>query len=403
MFLAPLIIVNNTMRAAITFLLLFIALASHSSYAQNKDVTESLLKRIEKLERKQEDLLLQTLEPRSNVHSFLNDNLTFGGFFESGLAAWSGPDTDLQAANTSNILGINLSADFRPNIRFVSQFLVGLLYPPQNLHNDPRAASLGLPESREANTPFFSALLSQGFIEYSKDRSFNIQGGIGYVPFGHAAQQRELVLFVRRGGPQLLRTANIFSPLWNGIHVYGSFNQNENDWGYDAYTFIPNFYPKGLGVGGRLWWRSEDDVTVLGLSSQVGKSEFETFEVVGADINFDLGKYRLHTEYMRRVSEMDDPWSFYIEPSIYIYEEEVLLYLFADYAQSSLNETGTGSNALSDPYEKWEYGAGLNWLPTSFTRFRLGLTYNDYIGSRDQVEGQERDYLSVDLSAGVAF
>jgi hypothetical protein len=403
MYMARPIIVNSKMRSAIAFLALFIALASNDSYAQNKEVTESLLKRIEELERKQEALLLHTIEPRSNVHSFLNDNLTFGGFFESGLSAWSGPDTDLQATNNSNILGINLSADFKPNIRFVSQFLVGLLYPPQNLHNDPKGTTLGLPERRETDSPFFSAILSQGFIEYSRNRSFNIQGGVGYVPFGHAAQQRELVLFVRRGGPQLLHTNNLFSPLWNGLHAYGSFNLRKSDWGYDAYTFTPNFYPKGLGVGGRLWWRSEDDVAVLGLSSQIGKSEFDTFEVVGSDLRLSFSNFQLLTEYVRRVSEMDDPWSFYMEPSIYIYEEEVLFYLFGDYANSSLNETGTGSNAINDPYEKWEYGAGFNWLPTSFTRFRLGVTYNDYIGSRDRLEGQERDYWSFDLSAGVAF
>jgi hypothetical protein len=391
------------MRSAIIILVLLIAVPFQNSYAQNKEVTENLLKRIEQLERKQDALLLQTLEPRSNVHSFLNDNLTFGGFFESGFITWSGPDTDFQTTNNSNILGINLSADFKSNIRFVSQFLVGLLYPPQNLHNDPRGVSLGLPENREANSSFFSAVLSQGFIEYSRGRNFHVQAGLGYVPFGHAAQQRELVLFVRRGGPQILRTNNLFSPLWNGFHAYGSFNLRESDWGYDAYTFTPNFYPKGLGVGGRLWWRSKDDVAVLGLSSQIGKSDFETFEVVGADLRLDISAFQLRSEYARRVSEADDPWSFYLEPSIYIYEEDVLFYVFADYANSSLNETGTGSNALNDPFEKWEYGAGLNWLPTSFTRFRFGVTFNDYTGNRDVIEGQKRDYLSFDLSAGVAF
>ena len=45
----------------------------------------------------------------------------------------------------------------------------------------------------------------------------------------------------------------------------------------------------------------------------------------------------------------------------------------------------------------------MNWLPYSFTRFRLGLLYNDYVGSTDDQADTERNYFGLDLSAGVEF
>jgi hypothetical protein len=45
----------------------------------------------------------------------------------------------------------------------------------------------------------------------------------------------------------------------------------------------------------------------------------------------------------------------------------------------------------------------VNWLPYSFTRFRFGLLYNDYVGSTATLAGADRNYFSLDLSAGVEF
>lgn len=51
-------------------------------YAQTSPKLDELLKRVDQLEKHQESLLLNQVEPRPSVSSFLKDNLTIGGFFE---------------------------------------------------------------------------------------------------------------------------------------------------------------------------------------------------------------------------------------------------------------------------------------------------------------------------------
>ncbi len=381
------------------FLVSSFLLGSLWAPARAEPTLESLGRRIEELEKQQELHLSEASEPKSQVHAFLNDNLTLGGFYETGFLVIDGDDTKLQAANNSNTLGLNIAAEFSSNIRFVSQIWVGFSHPLQNEHNDPTATT-----ERGFERFNFGALLTQGYLEYSLGRAFVVQAGTGYVPFGYALQQRELVQFVRQAGPQLLRTNNLVSPLWSGIHVHGSFDQGKNDWGYNFYTFTPVFYPKQPGVGGRLWWSSADEEVTLGLSSQLGKTELGSYEAVGTDLRLDFHPFSIKAEYIRHLEDDEDPWSAYLEPSVFIYQEELLLYVFGDYANSSMNRAASAVTLTElDPYRQLEYGAGLNWLPTSFTRFRFGFTYHDYLGKTAVQEGLDRDYFSFDLSAGVAF
>lgn len=366
---------------------------SSVAFAQKTPDIESLTKRIEQLESQQEELLLNQSESGNQVKAFLKDNLTLGGFLESGVTGWDGEDTRLQIVNQSNILGLNFAADFNNQFRFVSQFLTGLTNPTLNIHNDPRTT----PNDREFGDLFFGAVLTQGYLQYSNWSDFRIQAGMGYVPFGYYPQQRELVLFVRRGGPQLLRTNDLFSPLWAGIHISG--NTTVATSGYNLYTMNPLDRTNVLGVGGRVWTRSQDERIGAGLSSQVVKFEGHTSEILGADMRIDTSRMVVNMEYAIHMAEENDPWTAYIEPAFKLKNEEFLIYTFADYAQNARNQT---SAVLQDPHTKWEYGGGMNWLPTSFTRLRAGLTFHDYLES-DNLLGKERDYVSLDLSVGVAF
>ena len=357
---------------------------------------DMLTKRIEQLEKQQSDILFESSQSGSHVYSFLKDGLTLGGFFESSYTLLQGPGTKFQATNSTNLLGLNLAAEFSNDLHFVSQFVTGLSIPLQNSHNDPRAAI----KRREYSGVGFGAVLTQGFLEYSVNDHTHVQFGFGYVPFGFAAQQREIVLFVRRSGPQILRTTELLSPLWSGFNFRQRFNSGSKVWGYNIYTFTRFEDPKIPGVGGRTWWTSNEERFMTGLSLQTAKYRGEIEEVVGADVKIRFSNFVITSEYARHLSDhMKDPWSAYIEPGYFIYQEEILLYTFVDYSESTLNKTGT----LSDPYHKFEFGGGVNWLPTSYTRLRLGLTYNDYVHDRAVVQGQNRDYASVDLSVGVAF
>jgi hypothetical protein len=379
-------------------LLLFILpLLCDFSWADDERI-KSLEQRIQELEKNQEELILSASENRTQVNSFLRNNLTFGGFFEPSYTLLSGQDTEFQGTNSANILGINIAADYGSNIRFVSQFLTGLSFRLSNPHNNPDAQ----PSKRRYDAAQFGAVLAQGYLEYEFNSNYRIQGGTGYVPFGFAHQQRELVLFVRRGGPQFLRTTDFIAPLWSGFNFLANFN-DDYDWGYSIHSVTPITSPRHPGAGGRMYWSVQERVT-LGLSSQIGKIEDDGFQVLGTDVRINYLPFHFVGEFAQNMIKGEDVWSGYVEPGYYILDEEVLLYVFGDYAYSPRSKaSGPTEVSISDSYQKWEYGGGVNWLPTSFTRLRLGLTIHDYTGSSSSIKGQERDFVSLDISAGIAF
>lgn len=382
--------------------ILFILFVCHSVLAQDATTLEQLTKRIDELERQQDELIFLSHGRSNPVNSFLRNNLTIGGFFETGIIAIEGKDTELQIMNNASILGLNIAADYSSRLRFVSQFLTGIGYPLENEHNNPQ----GSPDERRFGNPIFGALLTQGYVEYTFSSHFRIQGGVGYVPFGHSFQQRELVLFWRRNGPQMIRTNNLISPLWGGLHVLGNFaRKSGGEWGYNVYTAnsIDPDENRMLGLGGRLWLSTENDTSVFGISAQTGKYRKSTDEIVGGDYRLQKGVWNLQTEYVRHITDGDDSWSAYIEPGLFIRNETFLLFVFGDYARNSLERLNVSGTEIDNEYEKWEYGAGVNWLPSVYTRLRLSLTRHDYVGETSRIGGHDRDYYAFDISAGVAF
>lgn len=366
-----------------------------------EDSINDLAKRVEQLEKQQKEMILLNSEDGPHALSFLKDNLTFGGFFESSENVLQGPDTQFQATNVSNLLGFNFAAEFTNDLRFVSQLLTGLTIPLLNPDNDPRATTRNQPRKREYSGFNFGAIPTQGYLDYTINDHTNIEAGFGYVPFGYAAQQRELVLFVRRGGPQILRTTELFSPLWSGFHLYQRYDADKSALGYNLYSFTKLEDPKIPGLGARAWWSFDEEAVVAGLSLQTAKYNGKFEEILGGDARFQSSFLVITTEYARRFSKNnEDPWSIYLEPGYFINDEKILLYTFIDYAQSPFSKT---AGSLEDPHNKFEYGLGVNWLPTSYTRLRFGLSYNYYVHNGAVIMGQNRDFANLDLSAGVAF
>jgi hypothetical protein len=363
-----------------------LALTTTGAWADRLD---DLIERVEELESRQSELLEQVAIRRNDVKSFFPDGLTLGGFFESTFTLMTGPNNKTQGSANGHVLGLNFAAEFSDRLRFVSQFITGLGVGTTNLHNDPQIQ----PPQREFGSPFLITVLTQGYVEYRATEAFRIQGGLGYLPFGFAFQEREIVLFLRRGGPQVIRTASISSNQWQGLHFLGSFEKERSKWGYDLYSMTSAWNTKLPGVGGRLWWSPNDDSMTVGISALRARHTLDDyFSLLGFDFRMKFSRFSVVSEYVRHFAMTDDPWTFYVEPSVSFWEEELHFYVFADYANSARNQTGNNW----DPYQKWEYGAGINWLPTSFTRFRFGVTQSDYLG-------HGRDFLGFDLSAGVSF
>ncbi len=375
-------------------ILLSLAL-SGTSFAQNTAQMEALTKRIEQLEKQQEDLILSQGLENNRVSSFLKDNLSLGGFFESGFTTFDGPDTRFQSMYSGSTMGLNLSAEFSDKLRFVNQTITLLQYPLLNPHNNPALT----PNSRTYGDPIFLATVTIGYLEMPLSENLVLQTGIGYVPFGYAAQQRETVLFIRRGGPQVLRSANLIQPLWGGVHLSGTFRPTNS--GFNLYTMNPLDDSNTSGIGGRLWANSADDIFRFGVSTQIMKFGGHTSEIVGADAVYSSERFLVTSEYVNHMTgEGPNPWTAYIEPAIKLHDGEILLFVFSDYANDPLVEV---TAKTYDPMIRWENGLGINWLPTSNTRFRATAAREEYLGSKSTIAGKNRDWWYFDLSAGVAF
>lgn len=377
---------------------------SFSLHAQEKNVSyDDLLLRIEKLEDQQENQKI-TENRQNHINSFLRNRISLGGFFESAFVYLNGIDTKSQANNTSNVIGINLGADFSSNLKFVSQTITGLSYPLVNEHNDPNATTLSYPKTREFKTLTFGALIAQGYLQYSINRYLQLQFGLGYTPFGYALQQREPPLVILRNNSQFTRTNKLAYPLWGGVHILGDLPIPGDPWGYHLYTFTPYYAPGNLGLGSRVWHSMLKRKLTFGLSSQYGKDETNSFITIGSDIRYQMQSFIFTLEFAKNyIDQKNDPYSAYLEIDYQLHQDEFLLYALISYANNAENETGVGSTALKDPFKKTEYSTGLNWLPTSYTRYRIGITYNDYRGMSATILQQNRDYYAVDLSVGVSF
>lgn len=365
------------------------------AFAQSSSQIEALTKRIEQLESQQEELILSQGSRRNQVNSFLTDNLTLGGFFESGFTTLDGPDTRFQSMYSGSTMGLNLSAEFSEKLRFVNQTITILSYPLLNPHNNPALT----PKERSYGDPIFAATVTIGYLEMPLSQNIVLQTGVGYVPFGYAAQQRETVLFIRRGGPQVLRTQNLIQPLWGGVHLAGTFRPANS--GFNLYTVNPLDDSNTSGIGGRLWANSAEDRFRFGVSTQVVKFGGHTSEIIGADAVYASERFFITSEYVNHMTgEGRNPWTAYFEPAIKLFDEEILLFVFTDYSDDALYEL----NATTyDPMIRWENGIGINWLPTSNTRFRATAAREDYLGRNSTIGGRNRDWWYFDLSAGVAF
>ncbi len=396
---------RSPLRTIRVVLFLSSILASSVVHAATPEELQSQLDalrvELEQLRDQQDDFYFEAAERTGSVRSFLPERLSLGGFFETAVTGIDGRDTSFQLASGSNVLGINISAIFTSEFKFVSQFLTALSIPAVNFDNDPNASSVGLPSSRQFRGLSIGAVPAQGYIEYYRDDGFRLLAGLGYVPFGFALQQRELVLFVRRGGPQLMRIQNLVEPLWSGVRASGQFVTASGRFGYDAYTFPHVSRTQMLGVGGRTWWESTEEAVHLGFSTQNGKSGVGSATTLGVDARLRLGSVTVISEWARRFTDAGDPWNIYIEPSISL-TSDFLVYTFVDYADSALNRTAELAT-LPDPFHKVEYGFGVNWLPTAFTRYRAGIVKLDYVGATAVPGGRNRDFSALDLSAAVAF
>ena len=320
-------------RCAATVLIFLSVCGAQAADSPNSDVQQ----RLSDLERKQDEIFKQLNSEQGKVTTFLNDKISLGGFFETAMTGLWGPQTKTQFAVTPTNFALNLAVDFNEQVRFVSQTLATAEYPLNNPDNDIDAPSVGLPSTRQFDLITTSLSLPQAYIEIGTKPEFSLQVGRGYVPFGIAFQNRDLVLFRRRGGPQMINANNpgnivIAAATWSGAHLTGTVRLKEGQWGYDAYSLTPASNPSTMGGGARLWVDATSHLTV-GASSQVFDRHGFTSTTVGADLKYKNGAVGMDAEWATdyTASGFGVSTSYYAEPYVSLFSEKFLIYLAADY------------------------------------------------------------------------
>ena len=392
------------------FLLLFIfypvvSVSAEGPQQQAKSIEQRLVELEEHKKVIEEWYASHYLDGKGRIMPYISDSILLGGFFQSSVTHMYGDDMKSQTATNSNGLGINLSAIFSDKIKFVTQTLTVLSVPLRNVYNNP---SQPLFKQRQFAGLSVASTVTQGYLEISKNDAFNFQMGLGYVPFGYIFQQRELALFHKAGGPQMLGypdslNIGIATALWTGVHIYGQFPNLKERIGYNAYTFTAETKVTELGGGGRLWWAESDNLT-MGVSVQAGPQRDDShFITHGFDIDYRRGQYGVVAEYAYSDYSMGqlDAESYYVEPYMKFADGEWLAYVSTDYL--SVPARLDPFTRAPDPIKIWEHSIGVNWLPIPNARIRLGYVRYDFVGETDTINGQKRDWNSIDFSAGIAF
>lgn len=395
------------------FLLCFLLtiLAPFASYGANgsesqvtADEVRVLKKKVELLEKSLSSLVVKSYDSNGRVQSFLAESLSLGGYFENSIQSIWGENTSTQTVADAHRMGINVAADLGKRFRFVGQYSAGFNYPLRNEHNNPASGSQILPPQRTYQEVTFGSLLSQGYGEYAFNENWMIQMGMGYTPFGYAFQLREPVLFIRRGGPQLIRTqgiANIIiaDPFWKGLHVKGRVLEQV---GINLYTTTSLGHDGKMGGGARLFWELDDGM-ILGASTQTGRQSGVQYWSYGFDAVFDFRYGGFKFEIANNKSSLGEPVSYYFQPYIRLLQRKLTLHLDFDYLKNELGLTTLGSSSVADPYIKWEYGIGFNYQFLPNVKIRMGYILHDYTGVRSLVNTQNRDYQSLNISSGISF
>lgn len=398
----------------ISFLAIFLygvaPLAHAEGAGQGADEGSLTLERkVGELQQEQDEIFKQLASEKYSVRPFLGDEILIGGFLDSGITGLWGPTTHTQVSTASDFFAVNVAAHLNPAIRFNSQILFNPGFPLLNPNNNPLGSQFGLPSSRRYGTLTTITSISQAYLEYGRNPGFTFQMGRGYVPFGIAFQQRDRVLFRRRNGPQMISADTpdnvvIASPSWTGAHILGAFALGPGRWGYDLYTLTPLSDPSDLGGGTRAWFEVLPPLT-LGTSLQIAKRDGTPYEAIGMDASFKDGNLGADAEWAVNLSTGSAGISrtFYVEPYYTFSQEKFLVYLAADYLDDAVGQNIAVNGFLPDPYAKWEFGGGINWLPYTFTRFRVGVLFHDYMGNSAAEAAEYRNFFSLDVSGGVEF
>ncbi len=381
---------------------LFCALLSLESHAQTDQKLEQRLGELEKI-------VAELSQQKGQVKTMGADTIQFGGYINATATYNSNPKHGTELLADEIEYGFMSRGEIGNDL---SYFLHIEFEQEKKLSNKNTAERTfdGAEAQIEAEDIF---------IEYAYSNNQQIQIGSIITPFGYSNYynhfdflrwQNEKPLGIRTSGDNFL----IFDEHVTGVNYKGKVDTKGHTFNYFAYSGTNHVNNHAMSTGLRLEWNLPNDTAKFGASSFWGKRadafsrirvENANFESYGTDFSWSIGRFEGRSEYyFSKIESVPDyARGFYIEPYLYLdADKKYVLVSRLDYVDDPLGLSK--SFGSYDPYKKYEYSVGFSYLPYTYWRNIITMTFHEYEGgTRRDSKGDDRDYVSLELGTVISF
>jgi hypothetical protein len=362
----------------------------------HKGKIEQIEGRLDEVEQHQ----VEELTRKGQLSAFHADKIKFGGFIDTLFNGRFGYSTPTEGAFDSEVV-LQVAADVTEKLRAVTATFVDFRTNFIDQHS-PFRTNNGVSVVVEPKILFG---------EYRFKDQLILKAGRFTAPFGIINQEFFSPQLLRHDLPQIVRGFTVFDTLPSGVQLYGTYPIRDSKVGYNAYAASLSSNTTDVGGGGRLFYSSPNELLTVGVSSQTGERGSQLFSALGSDLKLNWRNFVLRTEYLWSfLDSSNDQNGFYVQPALKFFKDKLILFGQIDYLNDTLgifqlvdHDRNPLTPSIADPFKKFEYTAGINYLPWPFLRNRLEFTWNNYVGSRRKLGSNSRDYFGIQASSTLSF
>lgn len=305
---------------------------------------------------------------RAVIHAFEGIKVDIGGFFHSAYTHIDADDGSAESFDRQNfelLIATQISEDW-------SGFFAGGFLRQSG---DPFGASTG----GSRTNPKFNSVgenpLIIGWTNYRYNDAFNVRIGRMITPHGVINIEHFPAALLDPEQPQLLRPFSgdtLFPNFSTGIQVHGSSFINGgviNALDYAVYDSSAATNSEAHNGGTRIGLRLLDDHAKIGLNYSSGErdDQLTRYDLWGADLRFDFGRFLLDSEVFETHGDIEGHrLGAYVQPAWQLSSQWIAFYRY-DYLDTGESVGTTIENVV-----------GLNYLPRPNVRLRTIYTHREY-------------------------
>ncbi len=374
--------------------------------AQEKNDLEALKLKVEKLEQK---LLLED-HNSGNVSSFEAQHLNIGGYFNLTGTSWNLPHSKNQYNFDEVEFGLMIRGQVNPSLSFFTH--IEFEQEVQIINNHAPFRSF---QDVETQVDPEDVILTY---DASDDLSFSM--GALITPFGVSNREHFDFLRWQNEKPLALRENSgdfiFFDDHVMGVSVNYNYNLQRGFIESSLYAGSSNVGASRIVNGYRLGYRSENGQLKVGTSMQTGqRAAHDRYYTFGFDAKVELGAFGMRSEFFFTdlrpgvYGQDSNPMSFYFEPWYHLVHNRHVLYGRVDYLHDTIglykvdHDRNSATSAIVDPVELYEFTLGYNYLPWPYWRISFGVTQSQYVGKHSHLNGEKRDFTSLEWGTVLSF